>query len=235
MVAAPTRHPTFRGSVTQLGATMAPGKMATFQPVVPARRQASEANRIALTRCCPLIAKPSRWSRVGVGTIRQAAKRSSAEMPRVLIAAGLERSTTCFRATCARNVSRGSIAAPTPANRRRYSRFATRSLSEKYNTRHRAGCSDLGGRRCRDTWAGDLRESRAQRRTEPVAFASAWLEQFQGSSRSRSLARGSTGAPRQHVVDKIGDHGDSPLPNRLQRGPIVSSSFARWSHFRKSF
>ena len=89
---------------------MAPGKMATFQPVVPARRQASEANRIALTRCCPLIAKPSRRSRVGVGTIRQAAKRSSVEMPRVSGTAGLERSTTCFRATCARNVSRGSIA-----------------------------------------------------------------------------------------------------------------------------
>jgi hypothetical protein len=124
--------PDFPSMRTSLGATIAPGKMATFHPFVPARRQASDAKRIALTRRCVLTALPSRCSRVGDGTLLHASKRSSGEMPSILRTASLERSTTCFKSTCAKNVSRGSVAAPMPANRRRYSRSATRSVSEKY-------------------------------------------------------------------------------------------------------
>ena len=106
--------------------------MATFHPFVPARRQASDANRTALMRRCVLTALPSSWSRVGDDALRQVPKTSSAEIPRALRTARLERSTTCFRSTSAKNVSCGSVAAPTPEKRRRYSRSATRSVSEKY-------------------------------------------------------------------------------------------------------
>jgi len=190
--------------------------MATFHPVFPARRQASDANRMALTRCCLLTAKPSRWSRVGDDTPRQAAEISSADIPSVVTTAGLERSVTCFRSTCAKNVNRGSIAALTPANRRRYSRSATSQNRKSTDSRHVAGCSDLDALKSRDTSAGCLLETRVPRRTGPVAFASTVLEQPQGASRPRSLRRASTRAPGQHVLNEIGNDGDFPLSNHLE-------------------
>jgi len=78
------------------------------------------------------MAWPSSCSRVGVAAARHGSKRFSAVMPSTLRMLRLERSMTCFRSTWARNMSRGSVSSRLSANRRRYSTFATRLVSEKY-------------------------------------------------------------------------------------------------------
>jgi hypothetical protein len=83
----------------ELGATIAPGKIAMFHPLLPARRQASDGYLTALTRRCLLIARPSCCSRVGETAVRQGCRRSSVDNRSALRTAGLERSTMRAKST----------------------------------------------------------------------------------------------------------------------------------------
>jgi hypothetical protein len=227
--------PDFPRIRTRLGVTIASGKMATFHPLFPARRHASDANRMALTRSCLLTAKPSCWSRVGDDTPRHAAEISPAEIPSVLRTAGLERSITCFRSTCAKNVSRGSVAALMPANRRRYSRSATSSVSEKYRQStsrglQRPGRPDvwryLGGLPSRKSSAADTPDQSPSHRPcwnslKELRELAPCGERQLGLPVSMSSTRSAT---RAIFPFRITSKGVWPS----------SSSFARWSHLRKS-
>ncbi len=149
--------------------------------------------------------------------------------------AGLERSTTRVKSTLAKNISRGSVAAINVLTKgRRYSRFATRSVSRDAAAQRRAGCSDRAFRRVEIRWRTAF--EKVERRSaahQPSSHRSGWsiLEQL------REIIFPTVdqlGLPVSSVLHQFGDHDD--FPRRIISMGVCpsSSSFTRCSHRRKS-